>query len=107
MYDRDDLEGWEFKIMRSMFGKFKKYEYVQELCKQEAQAGWELVEKFDDQRIRFKRRIENRKRDAGLGFDPYRTTLGASEGKMVVIIVLSIIAVIGLIAALALTVGKR
>ena len=47
----------------------------------------ELVEKFDNNRIRFKRKIERRNRDQTLGFDPYRTTVGLGEGGLVFIIV--------------------
>ncbi len=101
-YGKEDLDGWEFKIMRSATGKFKSLETVQELCRQEAQAGWELVEKFDNSRIRFKRRIDKRSGDAQLGFDPYRTAAGISEGKLAAIIVSCVILAIATAATLAL-----
>jgi hypothetical protein len=85
-YDGDDLDGWEFKIVRANTRKFKNAAAVQQLCDEEAQAGWQMVEKFDDQRIRFKRRSEERARDAHRTLDPYRTQLGASETQIVLII---------------------
>ena len=35
-YNGDELEKWEFKIVRSNFARFKKYEVVQKLCAEEA-----------------------------------------------------------------------
>jgi hypothetical protein len=93
-YSKDDLEGWEFKIVRANTSKFKNHQAVQELCAEEAKAGWEMVEKFDDQRIRFKRRVEKRSGDMHLDIDPYRTQVGMSEGKIVSV-------VLGIVALLA------
>jgi hypothetical protein len=36
-----------------------------------------MVEKFDNGRIRFKRRIENRSQDSHRAIDPYRTSPGS------------------------------
>ncbi|MGO9113144.1 MAG: hypothetical protein ACLP9L_28250, partial [Thermoguttaceae bacterium] len=87
-YTDADLQGdWEFKIVRSNLAGFKNPEVLQQVCAEEARAGWTLVEKFDDQRLRFKRPIAARAGDSGLGFDPYRTQYGASSGVIVAIIV--------------------
>ena len=72
-YSSDDLEKYEFKIVRSQWGKFKDLETVQKLCSEEAKAGWEMVEKFDNHRIRFKRNKSMRSSDALQSIDPYRT----------------------------------
>lgn len=85
-YNQEDLDGWEFKIFRSSMGKFKNYEFIKTLCEQEAKAGWEMVEKFDNYRIRFKRNIEHRINDRHLGFDPYRITIGVNKGLVIGII---------------------
>lgn len=89
-YNKEDLEGWEFKIVRSNIGRFRNYKRVQEVCAEEAKAGWELVEKFDDNRIRFKRRIEKRSNDQFLNIDPYRTTVGFKDGALAGIILLAV-----------------
>ncbi len=83
-YNSDDLEGWEFKIMRSTWGHFGKREKFQKICDEEAVAGWEMVEKFDNYRVRFKRRIERRSNDRHMQTDPYRTSPGSggSAGKL-------------------------
>lgn len=84
-YSETDLaEGWEFKIVRS--NTALKGERFANLCREEAQTGWELVEVFDKNRIRFKRLIANRANDHLTAGDPYRTRIGLSEGALVAII---------------------
>lgn len=85
-YNKDDLNGWEFKIMRSNFGSFSNYEKVKKVCDEEAKAGWELVEKFDQYRLRFKRPVGMRAKDQFLNFDPYRTGVGGGGGVVALII---------------------
>jgi hypothetical protein len=96
-YHAEDLDGWEFKIIRANTRKFKTAEAVRKLCAEEAQAGWEMVEKFDDSRIRFKRRVQERSQDPHrqTGIDPYRAQIGVSEAQIVLI-------VLGLSALIAL-----
>jgi hypothetical protein len=101
-YNKDDLEGWEFKIVRSNFGRFHNYEIVQKLCQEEARAGWEMVEKFDNERIRFKRRIDKRSGDRQLDFNPYRTTVGFGEGRIAAIILIGLAVVVAGAVALIL-----
>src|SRR5580658_1785176 len=73
-YTDADLQGdWEFKIVRSNLASFRNPVVLQQVCAEEARAGWTLVEKFDNQRLRFKRPIAARAGDAGLGIDPYRS----------------------------------
>lgn len=71
---------WEYKIVRANSDIFRNPEIFQRLCQEEAQAGWILLEKLDDQRVRFKRSYI--KRDSintkNLSFDPYRTQYGPS-----------------------------
>lgn len=81
-YTSDELDGdWEFKILRSNTGAFDKYEKVEQVKAEEAMAGWIMVEKFDGNRIRFKRPRSAQRNDLNLppGVDPYRTTIGISE----------------------------
>ncbi len=81
-YNSDDLNGWEFKIVRSAFGSFRNLEKVQQLCTEEALSGWEMIEKFDNERIRFKRRVTMRSQDSLAETDPYRTDLGFSKERV-------------------------
>lgn len=86
-YNKEDLEGWEFKIVRANTRKFRTTEAVRQLCAEEAKAGWEMIEKFDDYRIRFKRPVSRRNQDSHAEIDPYRTLIGISEGATAALIV--------------------
>ncbi|MBX3359441.1 MAG: hypothetical protein KF745_13560 [Phycisphaeraceae bacterium] len=74
--------GWEFKILRSATGAFRKPEVLRRALEEEAKAGWVLLEKFDSQRIRLKRPAAARSGDSALGFDPYRTDFGVAETRL-------------------------
>ncbi|MFT5527657.1 MAG: nucleoside-specific outer membrane channel protein Tsx, partial [Pirellulaceae bacterium] len=69
----NDLDNWEFKIIRSYFSSFADQAKRQEILAQEAEAQWELLEVFDHARIRLRRPIKAKELDAKLDFDPYRT----------------------------------
>jgi hypothetical protein len=78
-YSAQDLAGdWEFKIVRANTGVFRNPAELEKLVKEEALAGWILLEKFDNSRVRFKRSVSARSNDSRLpqGFDPYRTQYG-------------------------------
>ena len=88
-YTQDDLkDDWEFKIMRSDSAAFRKPEVLNKLIEEEAQAGWVMLEKFDDSRVRFKRPRSARARDSFLpeGVDPYRTRYGTLATRQALLI---------------------
>ena len=88
-YTADEIEGWEFKIVRASTRKFKDPEFFRKTCEEEARAGWEMLEKFDDNRVRFRRNIEHRDGDLHREIDPYRTLVGMSMDKLGFLIVSS------------------
>jgi hypothetical protein len=99
-YTREELENdWEFKIVRAQANPFGKPATFQKLVEEEARAGWQLVEKFDNSRVRFKRPRSARQRDAQLpaGVDPYRVNYGISEGAMVAVVLLAVFGGLGLL----------
>ena len=103
-YSRDDLQNdWEFKIVRSHTGAFRKTATLQKLMAEEARAGWQFVEKFDNGRVRFKRPSGARQRDAMLpaGVDPYRANYGLSEGAFVATILLVVFGATAIVIAMA------
>jgi len=108
MYTREELEeDWEFKIVRANSAAFGKPEVLQKLLQEEAVAGWTMVEKFDDSRIRFKRPRDAREQDAYLpeGVDPYRTQYGASAffyGVLVIGVLLLIVFVLAFVVLVVL-----
>src|SRR5260221_10607903 len=73
-YSQNDLaQDWEFKIVRSALASFRKPTFLRQVLEDEARAGWVLVKKFDNSRIRLKRSAKARELDSKLDFDPYRT----------------------------------
>ncbi|MBW8011677.1 MAG: hypothetical protein FVQ83_10630 [Chloroflexi bacterium] len=73
-YSKEELQGdWEFKFVRSVSGAFKKPEELAFVVEEEALSGWKLIEKFDDNRIRFKRPASAKRNDATLPayIEPY------------------------------------
>jgi hypothetical protein len=101
-YSRDDLaQNWEFKIVRSAMGGFRKPAFLQRILDEEARAGWVLVEKFDNSRIRLKRTALARERDGKLDFDPYRTDAGASQGMIAVAIIGGVLALMLLVVLMS------
>ena len=107
-YTKKDLtEGWEFKILRSTTNAFKHPEKMKTALEEEARAGWVLVEKFDEGRIRLKRPAGAKESDANLDFDPYRTRVGVSENKIVLLILLVIAGVIGVVVLGVVLLAKQ
>jgi hypothetical protein len=97
-YSSKDLDdGWEFKILRSNFAAFRSPEKLRAVLEEEKRGGWILVEKFDDQRIRLKRPAVGKvvQGDLADGYDPYRTTVGASQNA-IILVTLGVFAVIAI-----------
>jgi hypothetical protein len=93
-YTTEDLDkNWEFKIVRSESGAFRKPEVFHNLLQEESLAGWELVEKLDNRRVRFKRPREARRRDTSLppGYDPYRSLYGSATRRTAILIAVALI----------------
>lgn len=78
------LGEWEYKIVRASFDLFRDPDTFQRLCEEEGQAGWMLLEKLDDRRVRFKRPIawRNMLNPEVLKFDPYRCHYGPTTGMV-------------------------
>jgi hypothetical protein len=95
----------EYKILRSATGAFRSPVKFSELLNEEARAGWELLEKLSDHRVRLRRHIKWRNDDARLSQDPYRTRVGMSEDALTLWVVTAVSAVIGaiILAAVLLT----
>ncbi len=84
-YSRKDLkDGWEFKIVRANTAYFKDYARMQSVIEREKKFGWIFLEKFDDYRMRFKRKkAKADKKPSSPEEDPYRTVYGISTGKII------------------------
>jgi hypothetical protein len=109
-YTPQDLsQDWEFKILRSTMGAFKKPEFLRQCLEDESRAGWVLVEKFDDGRLRLKRPASARERDGKLAdIDPYRTNVGLSQNALALAIVgISLGVALGVILVITLLANLR
>ncbi len=87
----------EYKIIQSQTPMFTDTAKMHEVLEQEAKAGWRLLEKEDNYRLKLQRDISNRANDADLDFDAYRTTVGVSSTVtkgMTAILTMAIVSVI-------------
>jgi hypothetical protein len=106
-YNQQELnENWEFKIVRSATNAFKDPEKIRAILEEEGRAGWVLVEKFDNGRMRLKRPQGARAGDATLGFDPYRTYVGMSEGALAAVIIASVLGGLCILIAIIVAITK-
>ena len=99
----DSQNAWEFKILTSESGAFRKADELRNASEQEAPAGWIFVEKIDDQRLRFKRQIAARSKDIDLEIDPYRSNYDTTLSPMtnlVIRLLIFLVTIIGTAAAL-------
>jgi hypothetical protein len=94
-------DDWEFKILRSATAKFHDPVWLRTILEEEARAGWTLVEKFDDARLRLKRPTSARARDAALPFDARRTSVGPGPAYVLVPLLFGILAFIAAVISLA------
>ena len=104
-YSEHDLsEDWEFKIVRSGTGAFRKPEEFAKLLEEEGKFSWVLLEKLDDARVRFKRRVGSRAKSP-LGeqeTDPYRSVYGMSPNRQAAMIAFVVMGVMVLMIGLML-----
>jgi hypothetical protein len=103
----DQPKGWEFKILRTSSGGFRSRRVLSKVCAEEAQAGWILLEKLDDHRLRFRRPVTARDRDNQCKIDPYRTRYGISEMVETWTTIIVLLMIMGGAAVLGFTVMNR
>lgn len=69
----------EYKTVQAQTPLFADTNKMQEILAEEAKAGWDLLEKEDNYRIKLQRDIDNRNADGNLEIDAYRSTVGVSS----------------------------
>lgn len=92
----------EYKIIQSQTPLFANSAKMHEVLEQESRAGWQLLEKEDNFRLKLQRSISHRENDANLDFDAYRSNVGVSSMVTYGVTALATIAVVSLILYLAL-----
>jgi len=68
----------EYKVIHTQTPLFSDTARMHEILEQEARAGWQLLEKENNFRIKLHRNISHRENDKNLDFDAYRTSVGVS-----------------------------
>lgn len=71
---------WEYKIVRAQRDLFRNPKIFEKLCKEEAIAGWVMIEKLDDRRVRFRRphNYQFSPSETISAIDPYRCFYGST-----------------------------
>ena len=92
----------EFKTMQAQTPLFADSKKMQEILAAEAKAGWDLLEKEDNYRIKLQRDISNRDGDKSLDFDAYRTNVGVSPVLTYGLTALATVAIVSIILYAAL-----
>ena len=91
----------EYKIVRSATNAFRDPAFFQQTLQEEARAGWELVEKLDNGRVRLRRSIDWRSKDDQLiGQDPYRIHVGIKDWQLAVSILAAVFGTIFIVIML-------
>ncbi len=92
----------EYKIVQSQTPLFSDPGKMHEVLEQEARAGWQLLEKEDNYRLKLQRNISHRENDKNLDFDAYRSTVGVPAVLTYGLTALFTIAVVSVILYLAI-----
>ena len=92
----------EYKVVQSTTPLFAKIQNIEEVMSEESKAGWRLVEKLDNYKMRLQRDISHRANDKGLSFDPYRTQVGVNNA---LIYGITTIVTLGVVYAIFILVG--
>ena len=92
----------EYKVMQAQTPLFSDTAKMHEVLEQEAKAGWQLLEKEDNYRIKLQRNVSNRENDKNLDFDAYRSTVGVSSVVTYGATAMVTIAIVSVILYLAL-----
>lgn len=95
------MDNLEYKVITSNTPAFANREKLQKVLAEEAQAGWRLVEKFDNHRIRLARDVTARERDGALSFDAYRTSVGVNNAVFLAVAAAATLLVIYIVIQLA------
>lgn len=66
----------EYKTIQSQTPLFSDTAKMHAVLAEEAKAGWQLLEKEDNYRIKLQRNISHRENDKNLDIDAYRSTVG-------------------------------
>lgn len=92
----------EYKIVQSQTPLFASTPKMMEILAEEAKAGWTLLEKEDNYRLKLKRDVASRDNDKNLDFDAYRSTVGVSSAVTYGATAIGTLAIVSFILYLAI-----
>lgn len=92
----------EYKVVQSTTPLFASAAKIEQIMAEESQAGWRLVEKYDNYKLRLQREISHRANDKDLSFDPYRSQVGVNN---VIIYGITTVVTVGVVFAIFALVG--
>lgn len=92
----------EYKVVQSTTPLFATSKKIDEIMAEESKAGWQLVEKYDNYKMRLQRDISNRSNDKNLGFDAYRSQVGVNN---IIVYGITTIVTLGVVYAIFVLVG--
>lgn len=69
----------EYKVIQATTPYFAKSPNIAAVMSEEEKAGWRLLEKCDNYKLRLQRDISHRANDKNLSIDPYRSQVGISN----------------------------
>jgi hypothetical protein len=94
----EQAKGWEFKILRTSGNGFRGSKTLRRVCQEESQAGWILLEKLDNHRLRFRRPLSAREQDHLCSIDPYRCYYGLPEELETLLTIAGVLLIMGSVA---------
>lgn len=87
----------EYKVVQASTPFFAKSQNIESIMLDEVKAGWRLLEKCDNYKLRLQRDISHRANDKNLSIDPYRTQVGLNSAVVYGLTALATLAVVYLI----------
>jgi hypothetical protein len=107
-FDQEEMcvDNKEYKVITSNLPAFGNPAKLRQIVAEESQAGWDLEEVIDSNKIRLSRDKSNRSGDGARALDPYRINVGMNQVAYLAIAALITMAVIyAIIQAAAMSVA--
>lgn len=92
----------EYKTIQAQTPLFTDSKKMHDVLETEAKAGWQLLWKEDNYKLKLQREISHRDNDKNLAFDAYRSTVGVSSTVTYVGTALLTIAIVSVILYFAI-----
>ncbi|PCI73978.1 MAG: hypothetical protein COB20_15630 [SAR86 cluster bacterium] len=95
----------EYKTIQAQTPLFADSKQMHAMLEEEAKAGWQMLWKEDNYKIKLQRETSHRENDKNLDFDAYRSTVGVSSVVTYVGTALLTLAIVSVILYFAIWAG--